>query len=109
MVEDFDDYDGRTAYVFTADHGMGLKGAHGDGDPANTRTPLVVWGAGVQGPTVGSKSGNFEIDLPTQSRTQVRAQLQAQEEQELAAVEEWGALGNLMRKDVMQADVAPLI
>ncbi|POM77823.1 GPI ethanolamine phosphate transferase [Phytophthora palmivora] len=99
----------RSSYVFTADHGMGLKGAHGDGDPANTRTPLVVWGAGVQGPTVGSKSGTFEIDLPTQSRTQVRAQLQAQEEQEQAAVEEWGALGNLMRKDVMQADVAPLI
>ncbi|OWZ08830.1 GPI ethanolamine phosphate transferase [Phytophthora megakarya] len=110
MVEDFYDYDGRTAYVFTADHGMGLKGAHGDGDPANTRTPLVVWGAGVQGPTVGTKKdGKFDVDLPTQSRTQVRAQLQAQEEQEQAAMGEWGKLGNLMRKDVMQADVAPLI
>ncbi|KAG1706387.1 hypothetical protein DVH05_001534 [Phytophthora capsici] len=109
MVEDFYDYDGRTAYVFTADHGMGLKGAHGDGDPANTRTPLVVWGAGVQGPTEVEKGGGFEIDLPTQSRAQVKAQLQAQEEQEQAAVGEWGALGKLMRKDVMQADVAPLI
>ncbi|KAL4115008.1 hypothetical protein PRIC2_013904 [Phytophthora ramorum] len=109
MVEDFYGYDGRTAYVFTADHGMGLKGAHGDGDPANTRTPLVVWGAGVQGPMKAEENGNFEIDLPTQSRAQVRAQLQAQEEQERAAVGEWGALGNLVRRDVMQADVAPLI
>jgi phosphatidylinositol glycan class N len=109
MVEDFYDYDGRTAYVFTADHGMGLKGAHGDGDPANTRTPLVVWGAGVQGPTSVEKEGQFEIDLPTQSRAQVRAQLQAQEEQEQAAAGEWGALRSLVRKDVMQADVAPLI
>ncbi|KAG7389278.1 hypothetical protein PHYPSEUDO_010836 [Phytophthora pseudosyringae] len=108
LVEDFYDYDGRTAYVFTADHGMGLKGAHGDGDPANTRTPLVVWGAGVQGPTQVDTAG-FEIDLPTQSRAQVRAQLQAQEEQEQAAVGEWGALDKLLRKDVMQADVAPLI
>ncbi|KAG3244381.1 GPI ethanolamine phosphate transferase 1 [Phytophthora idaei] len=109
MVEDFYDYDGRTAYVFTADHGMGLKGAHGDGDPANTRTPLVVWGAGVQGPTKVEKKKEFKIDLSTQSRAQVRAQLQAQEEQEQTAVGDWGALGNLVRKDVMQADVAPLI
>ncbi|KAJ8521469.1 hypothetical protein ON010_g17815 [Phytophthora cinnamomi] len=109
MVEEFFGYDGRTAYVFTADHGMGLKGAHGDGDPANTRTPLVVWGAGVQGPMQVEKGAEFEIDLPTQSRAQVRAQLQAQEEQEQAAVDEWGALNKLLRKDVMQADVAPLI
>ncbi|KAF4323471.1 hypothetical protein BBO99_00001364 [Phytophthora kernoviae] len=110
MVEEFYEYDGRTAYVFTADHGMGLKGAHGDGDPANTRTPLVVWGAGVQEPTVvETKNSGFEIDLPTQSRAQVRAQLQAQEEQEHAAKSEWGALDKLVRKDVMQADVAPLI
>ncbi|KAE8891532.1 GPI ethanolamine phosphate transferase 1 [Phytophthora fragariae] len=109
MVEEFYGYDGRTAYVFTADHGMGLKGAHGDGDPANTRTPLVVWGAGVQGPTAVESGDEFDIDLPTQSRAQVRAQLQAQEEQEQAAVDEWGALNKLLRKDVMQADVAPLI
>ncbi|CAH0519393.1 unnamed protein product [Peronospora belbahrii] len=109
MVEEFYNYDGRTAYVFTADHGMGLKGAHGDGDPANTRTPLVVWGAGVQGPIRTEGTGKFEIDLPTQSRTQVRAQIQAQEEQEQAAVKEWRDLYNLVRKDVMQADVAPLI
>ncbi|GMF13586.1 unnamed protein product [Phytophthora lilii] len=109
MVEEFYGYDGRTAYVFTADHGMGMKGAHGDGDPANTRTPLVVWGAGVQGPTKVKTEGEFDVDLPTQSRAQVRAQLQAQEEQERAAVDEWGTLGGLLRKDVMQADIAPLI
>ncbi|KAG7399599.1 hypothetical protein PHYBOEH_008387 [Phytophthora boehmeriae] len=111
MVEEFYGYDGRTAYVFTADHGMGLKGAHGDGDPANTRTPLVVWGAGVQKPTtaVGSKDAGFDIDLPTQSRAQVRAQLQAQGEQEVMAKSDWGTLDKLVRKDVMQADVAPLI
>lgn len=112
LLEDFYDYDGQTAYVFTADHGMSLKGAHGDGDPANTRTPLVAWGAGVQGPTTArteTSAETFDIDLPTQSRAQVQAQLQAQQPQELAAATEWGKLAGLVRKDVMQADVAPLI
>ncbi|TMW59020.1 hypothetical protein Poli38472_007165 [Pythium oligandrum] len=108
MIEDFYDYDGATAYVFTADHGMSNKGAHGDGDPANTRTPLVVWGAGVETPQRVETSARFEIDLPTQSRAQVAAQLDAQGVQEATAMDEWG-LAHLKRKDVMQADVAPLI
>uniref|UniRef100_A0A3B4TH91 GPI ethanolamine phosphate transferase 1 n=1 Tax=Seriola dumerili TaxID=41447 RepID=A0A3B4TH91_SERDU len=47
QVEDFFGYDGRTAYVFTSDHGMTNWGSHGAGHPSETLTPLVVWGAGV--------------------------------------------------------------
>uniref|UniRef100_A0A8C3ADX7 GPI ethanolamine phosphate transferase 1 n=1 Tax=Cyclopterus lumpus TaxID=8103 RepID=A0A8C3ADX7_CYCLU len=47
MVEDFFGHDGRTAYVFTSDHGMTNWGSHGAGHPSETLTPLVAWGAGV--------------------------------------------------------------
>lgn len=74
--------DDETAWVFTADHGMSAFGSHGDGHPNNTRTPLVVWGKGVNTPLSGSQGHDQESvlwDLPVQ------------------------------RHDVNQADIAPLM
>lgn len=77
--------DNATAYIFTGDHGMSDRGSHGDGDPANTRTPLVIWGAGVRKPI--SRPGKpSDEDTPA----------------------DWN-LDNLVRHDVEQADLAPLM
>ena len=78
--------DEKTAFIFTADHGMSNKGAHGDGDPGCTETPLVVWGAGVaQGLWTIPGACRGTPKTPT----------------------EWG-MNPETRCDVDQADVAPL-
>lgn len=79
--------DDRTAYVFTADHGMSDWGSHGDGHPNNTRTPLIAWGSGVAKPEVHPGAvapGHDEYSS------------------------DW-ALDEIRRHDVSQADVAALM
>jgi phosphatidylinositol glycan class N len=87
LVEDFYG-DGKTSFVFTADHGMSDWGSHGDGHPDNTRTPLVVWGSGVASPRYtheGTISGHED-----------------------GVSSDWG-LHSVQRNDVAQADVAALM
>ena len=87
LIEDFYG-DDKTAFVFTADHGMSDTGSHGDGQPDNTRTPLVVWGSGVKKPVI-SKTGTAEGHSDGLSS-------------------DWG-LSHVSRQDVAQADVAALM
>lgn len=87
MIEDF--YaDGKTAFVFTADHGMSDWGSHGDGHPDNTRTPLIAWGSGVATPVINTTG------------------IAPGHEDGLSA--DWG-LGHVQRHDVNQADIATLM
>ncbi|KAJ7110359.1 Phosphatidylinositolglycan class N-domain-containing protein [Mycena crocata] len=77
--------DDDTSYIFTADHGMSIIGNHGDGHPDNSRTPLIAWGSGVRGPLPDSaNSSHDEYSEPWE-------------------------LGHLLRRDVEQADLAPLM
>ncbi|UPX20984.1 Glycosyl phosphatidyl inositol anchor synthesis [Ascochyta rabiei] len=87
LIEDFYD-DDHTAFVFTADHGMSDWGSHGDGNPDNTRTPLIAWGAGVAKPVraVGTQAEGHEDGFS----------------------HDWN-LGHIQRNDVDQADVAALM
>ncbi|CAG8955326.1 hypothetical protein HYFRA_00011309 [Hymenoscyphus fraxineus] len=86
LIEDFYN-DDKTAFVFTADHGMSDYGSHGDGHPDNTRTPLIAWGSGVAKPvkTPGKIAPGHD---------------------ELSS--DWG-LNHIQRHDVSQADVAALM
>uniref|UniRef100_A0A7S2S3Q6 GPI ethanolamine phosphate transferase 1 n=1 Tax=Mucochytrium quahogii TaxID=96639 RepID=A0A7S2S3Q6_9STRA len=99
MVKLFEDYygDDATAFVFTADHGMSNQGAHGDGDPTNTRTPIIVWGAGINGPMPG---------VDEDPRSGINTGFSAAEEKRFTKM--WG-LDHLKRRDVEQADIAPLL
>jgi phosphatidylinositol glycan class N len=86
LIEEFY-HDGKTAFVFTADHGMSDFGSHGDGHPDNTHTPLIVWGSGVAKPVVSKDSiapGHDSLSS------------------------DWG-LDHIQRHDVSQADVATLM
>ncbi|KAJ3219626.1 Glycosyl phosphatidyl inositol anchor synthesis [Dinochytrium kinnereticum] len=84
FVEKFEAFygnDQRTAFVFTADHGMSNRGNHGDGHPENTETPIIAWGAGVAGPNKTHATGHKE---------------------------DWNLL-EVQRNDLNQADIAPLM
>ena len=87
LIENFYN-DGRTAFVFTADHGMSDWGSHGDGHPDNTRTPLIAWGSGVAKPIVskGVKAKGHEDGFSA----------------------DWN-LDHITRHDVAQADIAALM
>lgn len=87
LIEDFYG-DGKTAFVFTADHGMTDWGSHGDGHPDNTRTPLVAWGSGVAKPQIAGngKAPGHEDGFSS----------------------DWG-LDHVHRHDVSQADIAALM
>ncbi|CAI0455588.1 unnamed protein product [Linum tenue] len=90
--------DNRTAYIFTADHGMSDKGSHGDGHPTNTDTPLVAWGAGVKYPRPVSESTHSDHGL----------RFVDEHEHDTPTPVEWG-LSGIERVDVNQADIAPLM
>ena len=84
LIEEFYENDGKTAYVFASDHGMSNRGSHGDGDPQNTETPLIAWGAGIKNADSANPTGHDEKSIS------------------------W-KLDSVQRNDIAQADLAPLM
>ena len=76
--------DNRTTFIITADHGMNLNKAHGDGHPDCTRTPFVAWGAGIRKPIYRDEKPPEE-DTPSNWR-----------------------LDKIQRRDISQIDITPL-
>ncbi|XP_069766875.1 GPI ethanolamine phosphate transferase 1 isoform X3 [Narcine bancroftii] len=85
VIEDFYEHDKKTSFIYTSDHGMTEWGSHGAGHPSETLTPLVTWGAGINGPQLASNQ-EFQDDF----------------------LKEW-KLSHIRRLDVNQADIAPLM
>ncbi|KAJ9592076.1 hypothetical protein L9F63_001385 [Diploptera punctata] len=82
-IEKLYNYDKKTCYIFTADHGMTHSGSHGTGHPNETKVPLVAWGAGIHGPRSANQN---ELSSPTS----------------------WG-LSHIGRYDINSIDLAPLL
>ncbi|PWN49998.1 alkaline phosphatase-like protein [Violaceomyces palustris] len=93
LIDDFFAGDGKTAYVFTADHGMSSKGNHGDGHPDNTRTPIVAWGAGVRGPRTPALVETTKRETETSRDSYFSG---------------W-EMDHVSRQDLDQADITPLM
>ncbi|KAL2777962.1 GPI ethanolamine phosphate transferase 1 [Daubentonia madagascariensis] len=85
MFKHFYGNDGKTTFIFTSDHGMTDWGSHGAGHPSETLTPLITWGAGIKYP---QKVSSQQFDD--------------------AFLKGW-RLENWKRRDVNQADIAPLM
>lgn len=68
--------DNKTAFIFTADHGMTNWGSHGSGSTDETNVPVLAWGAGVSSGQKGIINQNdlapfisalIGINIPTNS------------------------------------------
>lgn len=94
-LDSYFNHDGKTTYIFTADHGMTTRGSHGDGDPECTRTPLLVWGHGVRESEEGGQRIIHDGSM--------------QSEEEWQYVQNRWNLDPRNRKDIHQADMTPLI
>ena len=86
LEEAFNDFyrDNKTTFIITADHGMDDRKAHGDGHPDCTRTPYVIWGAGIR-KAIRREKKPLDEDTPSN----------------------WNS-DHIVRRDISQIDMAPL-
>ncbi|KAI9347798.1 Phosphatidylinositolglycan class N-domain-containing protein [Zopfochytrium polystomum] len=128
-LEEFFGNDEKTAYIVTADHGMSHRGNHGDGHPDNTMTPLVAWGAGIKrsklvrksktrirkrqdsaaaSDTAGDEKEAEAVTLTESSAAPLPTTTSAIDPSDPFAQVPWN-LDDVVRNDVNQADIAPLM
>jgi phosphatidylinositol glycan class N len=112
LFESAFNHDGKTTYIFSSDHGMSVRGAHGDGHPDNTRTPFIAWGAGITGPEKIIKTefstNNNDNNNHHHHHSLIHLDGTYSLIEEMEFIKQW-RLEHLVRRDLEQGDVAPLI
>ena len=83
--------DDKTAFILTSDHGMSEWKNHGDGDPLNTRTPFLAWGAGIRKALQNNDNKIKPVNLNN-----------------FNTPNNWN-LSNIVRQDIEQINIAPLM
>lgn len=102
--------DSDTTYIFTADHGMSSKGSHGDGNPECTRTPFIAWGRGIRQGGGGDDNGDGDAaDAQFDNLHNIIDDIRESVEHERDMTRDQWELDPSHRKDIRQADVAPLL
>nr|XP_036874832.1 GPI ethanolamine phosphate transferase 1 [Manis javanica] len=113
MFKHFYGNDGKTAFIFTSDHGMTDWGAHGAGHPSETLTPFVSWGAGIKYPQKVSAQQFDDTFLKVLLKALCVAQAspvsQSMRKSNSFFLELCLFCKNWKRRDVYQADIAPLM
>ena len=93
IINDFF-HDNATSFILTSDHGMSWYGAHGDMDPDNTMTPVVAWGSGF---------------IKYSNKSNILAKSTSTHRDNDIFLSGWDSLGDALRIDINQADIAPLL
>ncbi|KAI3381614.1 hypothetical protein SNEBB_004179 [Seison nebaliae] len=107
----------KTSFLFTSDHGMTNWGSHGAGLPEETNTPIILWGRGNRGIKYNSNKLSIIRDRRLRRRKKISGIMSGRrfsfsnDDRSIRREyreDNWN-FSHLVRHDIEQADITPLI